>query len=355
MRLKSIRVRGLDPYTTESFVDFEAIPGELVAVIGGNGQGKCLASSTLLCDVLTGMTLSVKDWAKEYKSGRRLCIAGRDVDLKLRPARVSAIEYAGRKPIVRVHLASGHSEDVSTTHPVITARGPIAAGSLARGDWVEVPRRLPVEQTHDVTPFTDADIILWACLLTEGSLTGSPIYGFTNGEKSTIDVMNLALDTRHLRLVPNTKNGHKGLQWRLKAKIDNRVAARRELVRQIVRVCDGLHIPLPCTSSNRLKVRAGEQGLSYESLITLSMQYGDNKIAAIADELFPHERLRRDATLLGLHEKLAKHKDLPNLFYLMSEAQVRIFLRVVWACDGYVASRKGGSGNAASLLFNQRA
>ncbi len=44
MRLKSIRVRGLDPYITESSVDFEAIPGPLVAVTGGNGEGK----STLL-------------------------------------------------------------------------------------------------------------------------------------------------------------------------------------------------------------------------------------------------------------------------------------------------------------------
>lgn len=44
MRLKSIRVRGLDPYITESFVDFEAVPGVLMAVTGGNGEGK----STLL-------------------------------------------------------------------------------------------------------------------------------------------------------------------------------------------------------------------------------------------------------------------------------------------------------------------
>jgi exonuclease SbcC len=44
VRLNHIRVRGLDPYIEENFVDIAELPGPLVAVIGGNGEGK----STLL-------------------------------------------------------------------------------------------------------------------------------------------------------------------------------------------------------------------------------------------------------------------------------------------------------------------
>lgn len=47
MRFRSLRMRGIGPFTDEVFVDFDAVPGPLVAVTGENGAGKSMAMEAL--------------------------------------------------------------------------------------------------------------------------------------------------------------------------------------------------------------------------------------------------------------------------------------------------------------------
>lgn len=315
-----------------------------------NGAGKCLAPHTLISDAVTGQTLAVSEWFERFQRGQKLTVWGRDADLKMRPATVSDVFRTGTKPMMRVHLKSGSYEDISSTHPVATHRGMIQAQDLTQGDMVEVPRHMKSISKGALSPFTDDEVIVAAALMAEECLRSSSVYGFANQDPEIISAVDTSLRRSfNLKLVDaGGLTRRKGIQWRLAHLNENTDA----LNNRAVEICDDLGIKIGNWTANASRVRAGERGLSYESIAEIAIRHGSDELMEICDQMYPHETIRRLFDRWGLHGKLTKEKRLPADFFLMSDEQVEMFLCMFWACDGYVsATRSGRNGIEISVTL----
>lgn len=183
-----------------------------------NGAGKCLSGTTLLTDINTGKTLSIKEWYELYKSEKKLTLWGYE-NYKLSSTKVLNIFYTGKKDIYQLLLNNNSTFDGSLDHPILTDTGIKKLGELSSTDYVAVPKHYKI--LNDTKVVSDEDVVILAMLLADGGLTRSN-YNFTK-QDSDIEIINLlsaALDTKGLLLNKTKRAGH----YSIKNKYQNRKA-----------------------------------------------------------------------------------------------------------------------------------
>lgn len=115
----------------------------VVAVLAGSQGGKCGQFVVLLAD---GRRKHVKDMCL---GDEVLCLGS---DLKIRKTAVTDAFCTGVQMTYRVTTTSGRSIVVTADHPLYSADGWKAAIEFAPGDFIGVPRVLPVQPVKTETP-----------------------------------------------------------------------------------------------------------------------------------------------------------------------------------------------------------
>jgi replicative DNA helicase len=152
---------------------------ELIIIAGRPSMGKCISSTTLLDDPLTGERVTVEEWVRQ----RRPLAWGISNEGRLRPASVSDWVDSGIKPVYKVTTKTGRSVEVTGHHPFVTGAGWQPLHDLTIGESIGVPRAVPSFGSERPDPGL---VRLMAYYIAEGGLTHSTP-AFTNVDPELID------------------------------------------------------------------------------------------------------------------------------------------------------------------------
>jgi replicative DNA helicase len=160
--------------TASGFNDLDQLtggfqPGNLIVVAARPSMGKCLGADALVFDARTGARRPMRDVVEAVERGEDVWVAALDVDLRLRPARVSAAIRNGKRELYRVTTKLGRRIDATANHPLFTLGGWRPLEELAPGDRVAVPRRL--SRSHSGYSLPDPELVLIAASIADGDLT----------------------------------------------------------------------------------------------------------------------------------------------------------------------------------------
>jgi replicative DNA helicase len=202
-----------------------------------------------------------------------------DEQLRLSPRTMTHAFPSGVKEVFRVRLTSGREVQATANHPFLTFGGWCPLGDLKAGSRVAVPRMAPAPLNVRETP--EPELVMLAHLLGDGSFVrNQPI------RYASTDEANLAAVTEAAR--------HFGIT----AIRDFYPAAR----------CTSLRLPAP-----------------YH--LTRGQRY---PIAAWLDSM-------------GLFGLRSQEKFIPPHVFSLSQGQLALFLRHLWATDGSVTVAKSGA------------
>jgi replicative DNA helicase len=191
--------------TPSGFRDIDAItggfqPGNLIIVAARPAMGKCQSAQSLLYDPRSGARRTVADAYETHRSGEEVWVASLGPDLRVKPAKVAAIEANGRKKIFRLTTRLGRWTEATANHPVLTSKGWEQLGDLEPGMRVAVPRTLP--RTGRRVQMPDSEIVLLAALIADGSITNAPPAYCYGSESGVVDTVETAATSYGVRFQP---------------------------------------------------------------------------------------------------------------------------------------------------------
>ncbi len=210
---------------------------------------------------------------------RNIPVWSLDERLRLVPQTMTHAFPSGIKEVFRVRLASGREVEATANHPFLTLDGWRALGDIGPGSRVAVPRHVPAPLRTQEMP--EPELIMLAHMLGDGSFVrNQPI------RYASTDEANLAAVTSA------------ALHFGITAIRDDHPAAR----------CTSLRLPAPHHLTHGKR----------------------NPIAAWLDSM----------SLFGLrsHEKF-----IPSHIFSLSQDQLALFLRHLWATDGSVTVARSGA------------
>jgi replicative DNA helicase len=193
-------------------------------------------------------------------------------------AEMSHAFRSGRKPVFRIHLASGKTIDATANHPFLTYDGWKSVSELVVGARLGVPRHVPPPEQPKEWP--DAEVIMLAHMIGDGSFVHlQPIRYATRDEENIAAVSAAA---RHFGIT---------------AVREDYAAARVTTLR----------LPAPYRLTHRRR----------------------NPIAEWLDGL-------------GLFGRRSHQRFLPAGVFSLPKSQVALFVRHLWATDGSVTVNRAG-------------
>ncbi len=140
-------------------------PSDLIIIAARPSMGKCLAANTeiLLQDG------SVQSIEALYQAGKAELFTLSE-QFRITKAAPSAFVDDGVKPTFEVTTRLGRRVESTAAHPFLTLDGWKPLHQLTEGDWIAVPRKLPV---FGQQAMRDCEVSLLAYLLGDGGLTGA--------------------------------------------------------------------------------------------------------------------------------------------------------------------------------------
>jgi replicative DNA helicase len=191
--------------TPSGFRDIDSItggfqPGNLIIVAARPAMGKCQCAQSLIYDPRTGARRTVADLYEAHRRGEEVRVASLSSDLKMKPAKVAAIESNGRRKVLRLTTRLGRRTEATSNHPVLTSSGWEQLGDIAPGTRIAVPRTLPRTGLRIEMP--DNEIVLLAALIADGSIGwGPPAYCY-GSESRVVDTVEAAAISYGVRFQP---------------------------------------------------------------------------------------------------------------------------------------------------------
>jgi len=143
---------------------------------GPKGTGKCVKFDTEIVNAATGEISSIEEICKR----KRITLLTLCSNYKLKRVQPSRYIYDGIKPCYKVKTALGKEIEVTLAHPFLTIQGWKRLSELNGGDFIALPRILPVFGKKEML---EHQVRLIAHFLSEGSVSNpyhSP--GFTNSD-----------------------------------------------------------------------------------------------------------------------------------------------------------------------------
>ena len=181
---------------------------------GPRGIGKCVKFDTKIADAITGEILTIK----EIYERRKINLLTLSPDYKLRMIRPNKYLDDGIKSCYKVVTALGREIETTLPHPFLTVGGWKELGELKVGDFIGVPRVLPIFGKTNMPAY---QVRLIAHLIAEGS-TSDPnkSLGFTNSDAVLVnDFISAAKMSPNIRIVKYDSNGTRTPTYRAVQKV----------------------------------------------------------------------------------------------------------------------------------------
>jgi DNA repair protein RadA/Sms len=332
------------------------VPGTLMLVGGDPGIGKCVTGDTRILDPLTGSLRPITDWvASNYP------VLAFDEEMhRIVVCRPALFHDQGIKPVVEVVTQLGHRLRCTSSHPVLTPDGWQAIGDLLPGSRLAAPRALPYFG-HEKMP--DEEIRLIAYMLSSGSAASEGIVTSMNHEIEA-DLTHVA-DHLGMTLRTHGKQNNRAKQYWFVMPKSARADARTILAGQLRHMrreqgstwAGWAHMAqvrshllpnwgrgeAPSASLPELRRQAIAADISFAALTPTTPPATPPATCALAD--LDAGMVTPVACCLekhGIRFTEARTKTVPQCIYRLPKAQLALFLKTLFTCDGSVSVHANG-------------
>ncbi|AMO54771.1 hypothetical protein GZ77_19340 [Endozoicomonas montiporae] len=328
---------------TTGFTDLDNMtsgmqPSDMVIVAARPSMGKCIVAGSRVLDPETGALVKIDDIVAR-ESGALLSLGN---DFRLRPAAPSAFVDDGFKPVFKVQTALGRTIETTLTHPFLSADGWQPLGNLNVGDAVAIPRVLPVFG-HESLP--DHKLRLMAYFIGDGGTTQTSLR-FTNSSESVLEDFVAAVNAFDGVKCVRIEDDKRTPSVRVSSDLEQVSKARQLFSQKLSSLMQEKDITGKALAST---LDVAESTISYwkngeatpaEEYVPVLCQTLD----VCTNELFPcgyeqsvwndQNPLTKWLETLGLNNRLAHEKALPDVVYQLEKSDMAMFLRHLFACDG---------------------
>ena len=327
-------------------------PSDLIIIAARPSMGKCLAANTEIV-LQDGSVQSIEAL---YKAGKAELFTLSE-QFRITQATPSAFVDDGVKPTFEVTTRLGRRVESTAAHPFLTLDGWKPLHQLSEGDWIAVPRKLPVFGSQAMR---DCEVSLLAYLLGDGGLTGA-IPRFT-ASNPIIKEDFLACVLEFGGVVANSVEKRMGFAptWQLAAQ-DSLILHNRKVF------SDQLNTALAGSARSAVSLaRSVGVGAGSVSYWRAGRQMPDATMRArVFAELNvePSEPLTRrtdpnPVTLwlrqLGVMGACAHSKTIPAPIFQLPKAQLAQFINRLFATDGWASLLKSGQSQLGFSSVSER-
>jgi replicative DNA helicase len=353
------------PYTgiATGYTEFDQMTSglqaaDLVIIAGRPSMGKCIVSGSRLPDPVTGAMSTIDDLVRNQHAD----LLTLDEDFRVCRGRASAFVDDGKKPVFRVQTASGREIRTTLTHPFLTERGWKPLREIKPGDWIGVPRRIPVFGKQRLP---EPEVKLLAYFIADGG-TSRSTPGFTNGNvdiRADFERAIAHFPSVHCRLVEDGQRtpslrvakdksivgderarfARRFTEWMQRLDITGRALAQALQVSP-ASVCywrQGVSLP----GAEHLRAICDLFDIRERELVANGRDAaGRNGLNTVASWLDDH----------GLLGKKAPEKYVPDVVFRLPKDQAALFLNRLFSCDGSAYVQNGSQGGLSYSTSSER-
>ena len=331
-------------------------PSDLIILAARPAMGKCLSADAEIVQA-DGSIATIGEICARREA--RLATLGED--LRLAWTAPSDFVDDGHKPTFEVTTRLGRRVEATAPHPFLTLEGWKPLLELSEGDYVAVPRRLPV---FGDLPMRECELTLLAYLVGDGGLTGSQPR-FTNSNPAIVadfEAAVAAFGGVQARPVAGDErtpswsiraddDGIPAARGRFAAALDTALAAHPASARAVAAAVGtspaslthwrkGVCVPDAATAARLCEVLAIEPGAGGVDVADARR----NQPNAVTQWL-------RE---LGLMGKGAAEKQLPAPVFTLPCAQLAHFLNRLFATDGWATVLASGQAQVGYASTSER-
>ncbi|TXT47481.1 MAG: replicative DNA helicase [Limisphaerales bacterium] len=321
--------------------------GEMIVIAARPSMGKCLsaASEILLAD---GRLATIEEL---FQAKQAALFTVRE-DFKIVPASPSGFVDDGHKPVFRVTTRLGREVEATQPHPFLTLDGWKPLGELRAGDFIAVPRALPVFGSQ---ARRECEVKLLAYLLGDGCLTRSSP-SFTNGNQrirrefaeaaaefgglTVREFDSRGTRTPSLRVSSDAAQVEQG-RARFAGRLRRLLRSRRVSARSVALAIDASPSSLTAWQRGRCVPDEGHWAELCRHLNVHGEELADSDREAISANA--RNPLALWLEKLGLAGADAWQKHLPPPVFTLPRAQLALFLNRLFATDGWASVDRNGA------------
>ncbi len=316
---------------------------DLIIVAGRPSMGKCIVSGSRLVDPGSGALVTID----EMVAGRRGNLLTLEGDFRIRRGAASAFVDDGIKPVYRLRTRTGREIETTLSHPFLTGEGWKPLREIAAGDWIGVPREIPV---FGGDPLPEREVRLLAYFVSGRVTAGSaPVFShpsrrvrvdfedaleqFPNPRARPVDdARGASLRLIRMRSVLHVLHRAVGGQLaRLMAVANRRIGA---LVRAL-----GVGPALAACGRGYAALAVGER---------FEVGKSDRAIWRGGDRARPSvDRFGAWLARHGLNGREAQPRGVPDAVLRLPRGQLAVFLNRLFACGGRSGVRENPSSSLA--------